>query len=450
MLLPYIPITLLLSTLVSAVDLDLTDNDSICAAAKAIMDGELNYYEGTKYGGAVGMFSSPYYWWEAGEAFGGILNYYVNCDSSNTTLKELIYNAMYHQSGDDHDYMPSNQTFTEGNDDQGVWGLTSMLAVELNFTDPTEASWLSMTQAIYNEMLSRWDTTYCAGGMRWQIFTWNSGYTYKNTIANGCLFNIAARLGRYLDNDTYIETAEKVWDWMEDIGFISESDGELVIYDGADISTNCTSLTTTKWSYTYGIMIQGCAFLYNQTGDSTWETRAQQIWTAGAYFFNDTIMYETACQTNYKCNTDQRSFRSLFARSLASAALFVPSISSEIETNVKASAAGAAQSCSGGSDGVTCGINWSYNGWDGWYGLGEQMSALEIILALFAFDGEMALPYTATNGGSSTSNTEAGTDSTTTTNSNLITIGTKDKAGAGILTAVVLIAIVGGSIWMVL
>lgn len=447
---PYIPLALLCTTLVQAVTLDVTDKDSICAAAKYVMDGELNYYEGYKYGGAVGMFLSPYYWWEAGEAFGGILNYYITCDKTNSSLEQTIYNAMYHQAGTDFNFMPSNQTFTEGNDDQGVWGLTTMMAVEMNFTDPEDHSWLEMTQAIYNTMLARWDSADCGGGLRWQIFTWNSGYTYKNTIANGCLFNIAARLGRYLDNDTYIETAEKVWDWMEGVGFIADKDGELVIYDGADISTNCTGLTTTKWSYTYGIMIQGCSFLYNQTGDTVWLTRAEQIWTASSYFFNDTIMYEAACQANYKCNTDQRSFRSLFSRSLASAALFVDSISSEIEVNIKASAQGAAESCSGGSDGVTCGINWSYGGWDGYYGLGEQMSALEVMLALFAFDGELPLPYTATNGGSSVSNTEAGTGSTTETNSQLLTISTKDKAGAGVLTAVVLIAVIGGAVWMVL
>lgn len=54
--------------------LNLTAGDRIlCEAAKFVVQGELNYYEGIKYGGTVGMFASPNYWWNAGEAFGGIV-----------------------------------------------------------------------------------------------------------------------------------------------------------------------------------------------------------------------------------------------------------------------------------------------------------------------------------------------------------------------------------------
>lgn len=440
--------TLTLVASAVAVEWDADSKESICAAAKLVADGEWNYYEGLKRGGTVGMFTNPYYWWHAGEAFGGLLDYYIYCDKDNSTLKSLIFNGMYHQAGDDYNYIPSNQSMTEGNDDQGVWGLALLEAVERNFTDP-EHSWLSMAQAVYNTMYLRWDTSHCGGGLRWQIFTWNSGYDYKNSISNGCLFHIAARLGRYLQNDTYVEVAEKVWDWVELVGFATYEDGDdLVIWDGADIDVNCTDLSKNRWSYNYGVYMAGCAYLYNYTQDEKWLTRASEIVHASTWFFNNSIMYERTCAVGDRCNNDQRSFRSLFSRFLGLTSVMAPSTSDTIRPLLEASAAAAAQSCSGGYDGVTCGENWSVNGWDGKNGLGEQMSALEVMLAVMVNRHDVPAPYDSENGGSSTSNVNAGIGSVDQTNQNLITVTQKDKAGAGALTAIVLAILLGGAIWM--
>ena len=102
------------------------------------------------------MFQPPYYWWEAGEAFGGMIENWFLCQ--NDTFQTLIYDALIHQAGPNYDYMPANQTMVEGNDDQGVWGITVMDAVERNFTNPPEETpgWLAMTQAVYNTMWARW------------------------------------------------------------------------------------------------------------------------------------------------------------------------------------------------------------------------------------------------------------------------------------------------------
>ncbi|SGZ53166.1 CIC11C00000005442 [Sungouiella intermedia] len=430
--------------------LDVTDTDSICDAAAWIVRGQMNYYEGLKPGGTVGMFSTPYYWWHAGEAFGGWVDYWYFCAQDNHTFTDLLFDAMYHQRGEDNTYMPSNQSMTEGNDDQGVWGMAIMQAVERNFTNPDDSSWLNFVQGIFNTMNNRWDTTTCDGGLRWQIFTWNNGYNYKNSIANGCLFHLAARLYRYTEEPLYLESAERVWEWMWNISFIVDSPS-FVIYDGADDTEACTDLTIHKWSYTYGIFLAGCAYLYNATGDEKWKTGATQILDASLYFFNSTsngeIMTETTCAGSGNCNNDQRSFRSLFSRCLSLTASLMPEFYNQIYNDwLTPSAKGAAQSCSGGTDGITCGENWAYNGWDGKYGLGEQMSALEVILGLTASDH---LPLTPQTGGSNKdSNVSAGNNTKVSTNTNEITVSTGDKAGAAVLTAVVLGTILGGSIWM--
>ncbi|KAK7687574.1 mannan endo-1 [Cerrena zonata] len=434
---------LLLLQQVASVELDIDDEDSICEAAKQVVNGELNYYEGTKKGGTIGMFSNPYYWWHAGEAFGGLVDYYTYCDSDNKTLEKLIYDGMYNQAGDHFDYIPSNQSMTEGNDDQGVWGMAVLEAVEKNFTDPKDHSWLEMTQAIYNTMNARWDTKHCNGGIRWQIFTWNSGYNYKNSIANGCLFNIAARLARYTDNKTYAKMAEKIWNWMEDVGFATYVKDELVVYDGAKISNNCSDVTKSRWSYTYGIFLSGCAYMYNYTNDHTWLDRVNEIIKSSDYFFKDGYMYEHTCGGGSKCNNDQRSFRSLFARCLGLTSMLAPSTKDTIDQWLQKSAQGAAKSCSGGSDGVTCGTDWSKGSWDNNFGLGEQMSALEAMMSLL-----VKPPLTADTGGTSKSNVNAGTDTEDKKNKNELKVSSKDKAGAGVLTAIVLLSVSGGAIWM--
>ena len=59
----------------------------------------------------------------------------------------------------------------------------------------------------------------------------NAGYDYKNSISNGGFFQIAARLARFTGNASYVEWAEKIWDWTEGIGLMSNT---YDIFDGTD------------------------------------------------------------------------------------------------------------------------------------------------------------------------------------------------------------------------
>ncbi|SCU96023.1 LAME_0F14532g1_1 [Lachancea meyersii CBS 8951] len=433
----------------SAIDLDVSSKNSICSATALIQDGIMDYYDANNYGGSVGMFQAPYYWWEAGEVFGGMLENWYLCQ--NTSYEQVLYDSMLAQAGPDYDYMPSNQSMVEGNDDQGVWGLTVMGAVERNFTNPTEKGvpgWLAMVQGVFNTMYSRWDDQHCGGGVRWQIFTWNSGYNYKNTISNACLFQLAARLGRYTGNDTYIDVAEKIFDWMVDVGYIVLNDTANV-YDGANIDDNCTDITKLEWSYNQGVVLGGAAYMYNATnGSSEWETRLSQVVGGStSLFFRNKIMYEMTCQDAKSCNNDQRSFKSIFSRMLSLTSVLAPYTADTINPLMEASAEAAAKSCTGGSDGHTCGMNWETGSWDGYYGLGEQACALEVIQSLL-YDQRPA-PYTDSDGGTSVGDANAGLNKTTTNvlHSDL-KITHKDKVGAAILTAVVIAVLVGGSVWM--
>lgn len=139
--------------------------------------------------------------------------------------------------------------------------MSAMTAAELGFTDPApnQPQWLSLAIAVHNTQLARFDNV-CGGGLRWQAYSVLNGYNYKNSIANGCFFNIAARLARYTGNDSYAETARTTWDWMTNIGLI---DSSYNVFDGTGIDKNCTVIVKQQFSYNSAIFLLGAATMYN-------------------------------------------------------------------------------------------------------------------------------------------------------------------------------------------
>jgi mannan endo-1,6-alpha-mannosidase len=144
------------------------------------------------------------------------------------------------------------------------WGLAAMTAAELRFPDrPTGFSWLSLAQGVFNTQTARWDTTSCGGGMRWQIYIYQVGYNMKNTISNGGLFQLSARLARYTGDSNYTDWANKIWDWSESTPLLNNQTWHV-----AD-STNppdCTNQGDGQYSYNYGTFIMGAAYMYNIVG----------------------------------------------------------------------------------------------------------------------------------------------------------------------------------------
>ena len=191
--------------------------------------------------------------------FGSLIDYWYY--TNDTSYNDVVQQAMVHQAGDDRNYMPANASKSLGNDDQGFWGMSAMTAAETNFQNPPaeDPQWLALAQAVFATQSSRWDLTSCGGGLKWQIFTFNTGYDYKNSISNGAMFNLASRLAVYTGNDTYAQWAAKTWDWVEQIGLVS---AEGKVYDGTSDLLNCTELDHMQWSYNAGIYMHGAANMY--------------------------------------------------------------------------------------------------------------------------------------------------------------------------------------------
>lgn len=406
--------------------------------------------------------------------------YYTGDDTWN----DIVQEGLLFQVGPNKDYMPPNQTMTEGNDDQvrvtslnvcwlthsccskGFWGMAALSAAEYNFPNPNsdQPQWLALAQAVFNTQAARWDTTNCNGGLRWQIFQWNNGFNYKNSISQACFFNIAARLALYTGNKTYADWANKVWDWMIDIKFMQGStDDAFYIYDGAHTETGCTNITPYQWTYNAGAFLLGAAAMYNYTahGDSSinqiWRDRVDALINGTHVFFigpQNNIMTEVACESVNLCDLDQQSFKAYLARWMAATTKWAAWTYDTIKPKLDGSATAASQQCTGGDNGRMCGLKWVNNNgqWDGTTGVGQQMAAMEIVLATMIEN--LNAPVTDSTGGTSPGNPNAGTRDIGRTDgySELSLerpITMADIAGAYILTTVILVFLLSG-VWLVL
>ncbi|EON66366.1 hypothetical protein W97_05463 [Coniosporium apollinis CBS 100218] len=432
---------------VQALEVDLTSAESIKQAASTLAYGMVKYYTGNNTGDVPGNLPAPYYWWEAGAMFGALIDYWYY--TGDTTYNEITTQAMLHQVGPNVDYMPPNQSRTLGNDDQAFWGMAALSAAEAKFPNPPEdePQWLELAMAVFNTQAPRWDNQTCGGGLKWQIFTFNNGYNYKNTISNGCFFNMAARLARYTGNTTYSDWAERMWDWTATIGLMSP---QYYFYDGTDDTINCTEVNHIQWSYNAGVYLYGAAVMWNITQEEKWRVRTQGILDGiEPIFFHpevENVMFEVACEPNGKCNVDQKSFKAYLSRWMAASTKVAPWCHDWVMNKLRISATAAARICTGGPDGKQCGLKWYTGEFDGNLGVGEQMSVLEVVQSnlIDLVEG----PVTNTTGGISKGDYTAGSQSDSTPLT-FDTITTGDKVGAGFLTAIVLLGIVGGAWWMV-
>lgn len=189
-------------------------------------------------------------------------------------------------------------------------------------------------------------------------------------------------------------------------------------------------------------------------GSQKWRTHTERLLKGAQIFFpsqfGGNIMQEVACESLKTCNNDQPSFKAYLARWMAATTQMAPFTTNTIMPKLRASAQGAAKQCSGAPNGgTTCGRAWYTTTWDGTIGIGEQMSALSVIQSNLI--SKVAAPVTAKKGGTSEGDPNAGTAPSRTGDTDpALTrkVTMADRAGAGILTALVLGALLGSTWWI--
>lgn len=103
------------------------------------------FYHGNETGETPGILPGPpddgkgdYYWWQGGAMMGAYIDYWHF--TGDDTYNAVVSQGMIHQTGDNGDYQPRNFTASLGNDDQGFWGMSAMLAAENRFPNPPRAT----------------------------------------------------------------------------------------------------------------------------------------------------------------------------------------------------------------------------------------------------------------------------------------------------------------------
>lgn len=259
---------LLCAPFTHALDIDINNTQSVSSAAKTIVESIISLYNGSSSAKIPGIFPTPYYWWESGLAFDSLVNYWAQ--TADDTYNDVVSEALLWQVGPNKDYMPPNQTSSEGNDDQAIWALAAMTAAEKGFPAPASSSgvdsWLQLAQNVFDAQAARWDNHSCDGGLRWQIFAFNNGYTYKNSDSNGFFMQLAARLFRYTGNQTYSDWSSKASEWSFDIGLIDKS--TYAVYDGTSVQEQCKNINKVQFTAALGTYLSANIYLYNAVSGS--------------------------------------------------------------------------------------------------------------------------------------------------------------------------------------
>lgn len=122
-------------------------------------------------------------------------------------------------------------------------------------------------------------------------------------------------------------------------------------------------------------------------------------------------------------------------------------------TVLKTSTAAAVKSCAdvanpNGYSTATCGFRWTTGSYDGLAGAGQQMSVLGALTSLLVAvePQSVVAPVTNTSGGTSVGNPDAGGD--TNFVRPLAPVKLKDRVGAGIVTALILVLMSSALLWM--
>lgn len=274
----------------------------------------------------------------------------------------------------------------------------------------------------------------------------------------------------YTNNDTYAKKATESFEWMQSINFI---DKDWNVYDGGHVETQCKKLNKDQYSYNAALMVLGAANMYNyvslkrprrrrrhdtvellhadprsQTnGEQKWKERVEGLATRTLeLFFPEGIAMEPKCENKQVavCNEDQGTFKGFTHRWLASSTIMAPFLKDKIMPTLKKSAQAAVDQCTGGDNGRMCGFHWVSGKYDGRQNAGEGMNVLSALTSLLVADAPA--PVTHSSGGTSKGDANAGEKLKPAVD--LPPITTADRAGAGILTALVLGVGIGTGVWL--
>ncbi|KKK22580.1 hypothetical protein P175DRAFT_0476034 [Aspergillus ochraceoroseus IBT 24754] len=424
--------------------IDVNSADTLKQAGKDIAAPMMVFYAQNQTEGIPGKLTDT--WYVAGAMFMTLIQYWQA--SGDSQYNSIVSHDLMFQAGRNYDYFDSNYSQWLGNDDQMFWGLAAMTASETGFPEVQDKpTWTSLARAVFNMQVGRWNSQSCGGGITWQIHPWQAGYTLRNSISDGGLFQLAARLGRFTGNTTYLDWAEKLWNWSTQSPLINTH--TWFVADSTSGDNNCTDSGNMQWTYNYGTYLAGAAFMYNATNDEKWLTRVNGLLgRLESDFFPQTygsvVLSEVSCEGLQTCDRNMLCFKGWTAMWLAFTAQLAPTTQATILPKLQGSAEAIGRQCDGETDNL-CGSRWWQNTWDGIKGLEVQMSALGGITSnLMILTGTRAKTI-QNNPNAKEQYLDTYSDDTPDA---LPTITTGDRVGSWILTVLWSLSIMAAAWWL--
>lgn len=192
---------------------------------------------------------------------------------------------------------------------------------------------------------------------------------------------------------------------------------------------------------------------FTQTdGSKIWKNRVDRLLDSLlARFFPDGVAYEVACEPRLgACSTDMLSFKGYVHRWLSVVAQVAPHTQAKILPVLQKSTEAAVKQCTGGDTGRRCGFYWTSKKFvdpavDRTSGAGEAMNVLAAVSSLLI--NEANPPATNSSGGISKGNPNAGHGGDN-GEVELKPITAADKAGAVMVTLLILGSATGAFIWI--
>ncbi|KAJ4316671.1 hydrolase 76 protein [Neodidymelliopsis sp. IMI 364377] len=274
----------------------------------------------------VAVLAEPIWWWQSGSAVDALLTY--TSVTGDSQYAGLLSSTLVTEATSKNDFMTVHAT---GNDDQAWWALAALTAAESNLSPAGPVPWATLAQNVFNAQTARWDKDKCNGGMKWKIEKGDgtTGWHYKSTIANGLFFQLAARLALHTGSADMQAWAQKSYDWTVSVGLISP---QFDVYDGTDDAkgeNGCVDVNHDMWSYNVGVFMYGCAVMAKITNDDEWLHRTKGlIASAKRNFVNAETgeLWESKCEGDGSCDSDQVSFKGTLARWLGATAVLLPEL----------------------------------------------------------------------------------------------------------------------------
>jgi predicted alpha-1,6-mannanase (GH76 family) len=255
----------------------------------------------TDYVPSTGLFNTTG-WWNAANALNAMIDYMRRTGS--WLYAGEVANTFAKAVNEAPPPTPGNFIDTAYDDTQW-WALTWLNAYELT----GEPSYLKMAETIHSYVTGAWTPSQCGGGLVWQTTN-----TYQNAVTNELFLELSARLYLTTHDKSYLEWAQKEWNWFNASGMINSSH---LVNDG--LTTTCENNGQTTWTYNQGVILGGLAALYQATGDKAYLAEAEEIANAAiATLVNADGILTEPC-TGLTCptqNPDQTQFKGVFMRNL--------------------------------------------------------------------------------------------------------------------------------------